>query len=129
MLIRFILSLLLVLSTWNPTGYCYVDWFLAHFPAISAEVAFVGVVLLIGWALFLNATLAALGFFGILLATAFFGTLTWVLFDQGLITAKSDVVTWVTLVVLAGILALGMSWGNVWRKLSGQVEVREDHHH
>ena len=129
MLIRFFLSLLLVLSTWNPTGYCYVDWLLAHFPAMTAELAFVGVVLLIGWALFLNATRAALGFFGVILAAAFFGTLTWVLFDQGLITAKNDVVTWVSLLVLAGILALGMACGNVWRKLSGQVDVREEHHH
>jgi NADH:ubiquinone oxidoreductase subunit K len=83
-------------------------------------------VLLIGWVLFLHATLESLGLFGIILAAAFFGTLTWVFFDQGWMSAGNDIVTYVSLVVLAAILTVGMAWSHIWRRLSGQVEIDED---
>jgi hypothetical protein len=128
-LIRFLLALVLVLATWNPAGYSYVAWLQQALPKVTAELAFAGVVLLIGWILFLNATLDALGMLGIVLSAAFFGTLAWLLFEQGWLTAQNDVVTWVALVLIAAILAVGMSWSIIWRRLSGQVEVHDDHHH
>jgi hypothetical protein len=126
-LIRFVLSLALVLATWNPSGYSYAHWLMADLPNVTAGLAFAGVVMLIGWFLFLHATLDSLGLLGILLSAAFFGTLTWLLFDQGWLTAQNSVVTWVTLVLIAAILAVGMSWSILWRRLTGQVEVHEDH--
>jgi hypothetical protein len=30
-------------------------------------------------------------------------------------------------VLIAAVLAIGMSWSHVWRRLSGQVEVDEGH--
>jgi hypothetical protein len=128
-LIRFLLALVLVLATWNPAGYSYAAWLQQALPKVTAELAFAGVVLLIGWILFLNATLDALGMLGIVLSAAFFGTLAWLLFEQGWLTAQNDVVTWVALVLIAAILAVGMSWSIIWRRLSGQVEVHDDHHH
>lgn len=130
---RFVLALALVFATWNPSGWSYVHWFLEtlHGPGFTAPLAFVGVVLLIGWVLFLHATLQALGAVGIVLAAAFFGTLVWLLFDQGWLSATDGALTYVALVLVAAILAIGMSWAHLWRHLSGQVEVDEvgDHHH
>lgn len=125
------MALVLVLATWNPSGYSYTHWLLANLSHISALIAFAGVVLLIGWVLFLHATMESLGAIGILLATAFFGTLIWLFFDQGWITAQNDAITYTSLVVLAAILTLGMVWSNLWRHWSGQVTVSEgqDHHH
>ncbi|GAB6047229.1 hypothetical protein JCM19379_10530 [Methyloparacoccus murrellii] len=125
-LLRFLMALVLVFATWNPSGHSYLHWLLRSLPDITAPLAFTGVVLLIGWVLFLHATLESLGFLGVLLAAAFFGTLTWLFFDQGWITAENGIVTYVSLVVLAAILAVGMAWSHLWRRLSGQVEVDED---
>ena len=121
--IRFLMALVLVFATWNPSGYSYADWLMQSFPKITSDLAFAGVVLLIGWVMFLHATLVSLGFLGIVLAAAFFGTLTWLFFDQGWISPDNEVVTYVALVVLAAILSLGMGWSHVWRRLSGQIEI------
>jgi hypothetical protein len=124
--IRFLMALVLVFATWNPSGYSYADWLMQSFPKITSDLAFAGVVLLIGWVMFLHATLVSLGLLGIVLAAAFFGTLTWLFFDQGWISPDNEVVTYVALVVLAAILSLGMGWSHVWRRLSGQIEIDDD---
>lgn len=126
-LIRFLMSLVLVFATWNPTGWSYAHWLMNTLPSVNAPLAFVGVVLLIGWILFLHATLDSLGVLGILLAGAFFGTFTWLLFDQGWLSASNDVLSYVALALIAAVLSLGMSWAHIWRRLSGQVDVAEDH--
>ncbi len=120
------MALVLVFATWNPSGYSYADWLMQSFPKITSDLAFAGVVLLIGWVMFLHATLVSLGLLGIVLAAAFFGTLTWLFFDQGWISPDNEVVTYVALVVLAAILSLGMGWSHVWRRLSGQIEIDDD---
>jgi hypothetical protein len=125
-IIRFLMALVLVFATWNPSGYSYADWLMQSFPKITSDLAFAGVVLLIGWVMFLHATLVSLGFLGIVLAAAFFDTLTWLFFDQGWISPDNEVVTYVALVVLAAILSLGMGWSHVWRRLSGQIEIDDD---
>lgn len=124
-LLRFVLALVLVFASWNPSGYSYVHWLWQDLPNVTAPLAFVGVVLLIGWVLFLNATLQALGGFGIVLAAAFFGSLVWLLLDQGWLAPTSGVLSYVALVLVAAILAIGMAWGHLWRRWSGQVEVDE----
>lgn len=126
--LRFLLALVLVFATWNPSGWSYVHWAADVLPGINAPLAFTGVVLLIGWVLYLHATLQSLGILGIVLAAAFFGTLAWLLFDAGWLSVKSSVLSYVSLVLFAGILAVGMSWGHIWRRVSGQVEVDEVDH-
>jgi len=34
--------------------------------------------------------------------------------------------TWVILVILSVMLAIGLSWSHGWRRLTGQVEVDDD---
>jgi hypothetical protein len=125
--IRLLLALTLVLATWNPSGYSFVHWLIADWPKITAPLALAGVVIFIGWILFLHATLDSLGLLGVILAAAFFGTLTWVFFDMGWLTTGNTVVNYVVLALIAAILALGMSWSIIWRRLSGQVDVEEHH--
>ena len=126
--LRFLISLVLVLGTWNPSGYSYTHWLSRTLPDITAPVAFTGVVLLIGWVMFLHATLESLGFLGIILAAAFFGSLTWLFFDQGWLSFENNVVSWVSLILIAAILTVGMAWSHIWRRLSGQVDVDVDAH-
>jgi hypothetical protein len=126
-LIRFLAALVLVFATWNPTGWSFVHWILSTLPNVTASLVFAGVVLIIGWFLFLHATLESLGLLGIILALAFFGTLTWLVFDLGWLSTGQGVLSYVVLVVTAAILAVGMSWSHIWRRLSGRVEVEGDH--
>jgi hypothetical protein len=82
------------------------------------------VVLLILYVIFLRATWRSIGPLGLLLAALFFGTVLWVLIDYGrLDPTRATLMTWVVLVVVATILAIGMSWSHVRRQMSGQADV------
>ena len=128
-LIRFLAALGLVFATWNPSGWSFVHWFMRTQPNVTAVLVFAGVILVIGWFLFLHATLESLGLLGLILALAFFGSLTWLVFDLGWLSTDQDVLSYVVLVVIAAILAVGMAWSHIWRRLSGRVEMEEDHGH
>ncbi len=121
---RVVLALLLVFATYNPTGYSYYGWAIAELPAFGALKAFAGVVLLIGWTIFIRATVRSLGAFGVILALAFFGTLFWLVTQWGLIPADSvTAVTYIVLVIVGAVLGTGMSWSHIRRRLSGQADV------
>lgn len=128
---RFLFALLLVFGTYNPEKpYSYVYWAIADLPDFSAVKAFVGVVLLIGWTLYVNATVEALGWFGLLLAAAFFGTAAWVVIDQGWLDVDSPrVLTYLVLVLISALLATGLGWSHLRRKITGQVDVNDIDEH
>jgi hypothetical protein len=126
-LIRFLAALILVFATWNPTGWSFVHWLINSLPNVTAGMVFAGVVLVIGWFLFLYATLESLGMLGIIMALAFFGSLTWLIFDLGWLSTGQGVLNYVVLVVISAILTVGMAWSHIWRRISGRVEVEEDH--
>lgn len=124
--IRFLLALVLVFATYNPSGYSYFDWGIKNIADFSILKLFVGVVLLIGWTMFIRATLVSLGAFGIILAVAFFGTLLWLVVDWGLVPANTvEAVTYLILIVASAVMATGMTWSHIRRRLSGQIDVDE----
>jgi uncharacterized membrane protein YobD (UPF0266 family) len=83
-----------------------------------------GLILLIGYIIYLRATLRSIGLFGMLLVLAVAGTLIWVLFDQGLINLSNPTVNkWIGIAVLSVVLAIGLSWSIVRRTLSGQSDM------
>ncbi|MFT4517939.1 MAG: hypothetical protein ACI9JM_000316 [Halioglobus sp.] len=121
---RWIFAIALVLGTYNPTAYCYVNWTLAETTEFGPIVSLVGIILLIAWIIYLRATLLSLGLVGIALGTALFGCLVWLFIDWGLLSLESTgALTWVGLVILSFILAVGMSWSHVRRRLTGQFDV------
>lgn len=123
---RLVAAIVLVFSTYNPSGKSYFHWVTENPPNISPMMALAGIVLLIGWAIFLRATGRSLGAFGLILATAFFGVLLWMLIDWKLIPTDSvEVITYVVLAILSGILAIGISWSHIRRRMTGQVDVDE----
>jgi len=129
MLLRFVGSLALVLLTYNPGTWSYVDWVTGAVGngGLGPEHFFAGVMLLIGWSVLLYATYQSLGSFGILLGVAFFGTLVWLLVDFGILATDSiSGVTWIVLVCLAALLTIGLIWSALWRRITGQVDVIDD---
>jgi len=82
--------------------------------------------LLIGWVIYGIATWRALGTLGVTLAGLVLGAIIWLLFDIGLLKTHSvSAITWISLICLAFVLAVGVSWSHVWRKLTGQINVED----
>lgn len=122
-LLRFMFALLLVMLTYNPSGYSYAHWLQHSFSDFSALLALAGIILIIGWVIYMRATLRSLGVIGLILALLFFAAILWLLIDWGLL--GFDHVTsmsWVILVLMSAILAVGISWSHIRRRLSGQVD-------
>jgi len=123
-LLRFGVSLGLVLLTYNPSGYSWVGWLFSDTPLVYKVAA--GVVLGIGWVIFLRATWNSLGAVGTLLASAFFAVIIWLLIEWGLLVLGSgSTFQWVFLFMLSGVLAVGMSWSHLRRRMTGQYDTDE----
>jgi len=124
--LRLVASLVMVLATWNPGGYSFADWAGSAWSAdtLGAIHAFVGVVLLIGWVILLRATVNSLGMLGLMLGGLLLGVTVWLLFDLGVLRGESTTLfAWISLVCVAILLALGLSWSYLWKRLTGQVDV------
>lgn len=129
-LIRFVFALILIFTTYNPSGYSLYHWAMTSLFAevLNLRPVFVlsMVVLLIGWTIYLRATFRSLGPFGLTLAFAFFGVLIWVLIDLGWVGLDSvSALAYITETLLAAVLAIGMSWSHIRRRMSGQLDTDE----
>lgn len=121
---RYVFAFALVVLTWNPSPVSFYRWALNQWDALTPIVAFVGLVLLVGWIVFLRATVRSLGVVGIGLAVAIAAVILWIIIDYNLIDpSNSQVLSWVLLTLLAAILTLGMSWSHLRRRWSGQADV------
>jgi hypothetical protein len=117
-------ALVLVYATYNPSGYSYFHWVKNSLPNFDPLVAFAGVVLLIGWVMFIRATMRSMGLIGVVLAVAFFGTLLWLIIDRRWLSVdNTQVITYIAQFLLGAVLATGMSWSHIRRRLTGQVDV------
>ena len=55
---------------------------------------------------------------------AFFAALIWVLIDYNILSIENTkVLTYVVLVMVSAIMATGMSWSHIRRRMSGQLDV------
>jgi hypothetical protein len=121
---RWLFAAVLVLGTYNPTDYSYFGWVMAEGTEFGPIIAIVGIALLIGWIMFLRATFMSLGWLGIGLGAALFGCVIWLFVDLGWLSLDATgAIAWMVLVVLSLILATGMSWSHIRRRLSGQFDV------
>lgn len=125
-LIRFVVALVLVFASYNPSGYSWYHWFMREPNKFNALLLFAGVVLMIGWAIYLRATVRSLGATGTLLAIAFFGSLVWLLIDYDLLSLSDvTILQYIVLFMLGAILATGISWSHIRRRMTGQADVDE----
>jgi uncharacterized membrane protein len=121
---RFLFALALVLLTWNPTRYNYIDWALAQFSNQTPIVVFVGLALAIGWIFYLRSMYRSLGPVGIILAAGLAATVMWILLRYHVVdTTSKTLISWLVLVLLAAVLAIGMSWSHLRRRWAGQADV------
>lgn len=132
--LRFSFALVLVYCTYNPEGYSYFHWIKASFGqsetgwlGADALKFLAGVALLAGWTVYLNATRNSLGLFGVSLIAALCGGVVWLLVEWDLLAADNmRAFVHLTEIVVAVILAAGMSWSHISRRLSGQIDVDDN---
>ena len=123
-LMRLLFAAALVFITYNPSGYSWVGYLQSDVPMVYLAAS--GIVLLIGWVMFLRATWNSLGPIGTILAAAFFGIIIWLFVEWGFFSLEdSTVIQWVVEIIIAAVLAVGMSWSHVRRRISGQYDTDE----
>lgn len=124
-LVRWVIALVLVLATFNPTGWSYFHWVATGESGLPYKVL-AGIVLVILYVIYLRATWRSIGPIGLGLAAAFFGAVVWALVDLDLVDPRDMGQTaWIVLVVVATVLAIGISWSHVRRRVTGQTDVTE----
>jgi hypothetical protein len=124
--IRLLMAGVLVILTFNPTEFSYLHWLYRSYEgeSLGAAHALTGVIVVAGWLFLFRASYRSLGMLGLLLGAAFFGTLVWFLISIGVLTVNSrNILTWIALICLSGLLALGVSWSHIRRRISGQLDV------
>ena len=127
-LVRFVAALALVFLTWNAEGWSYYHWTIdplirgaGNFSAIKFLA---GTLLVAGWVVFLQATRRSIGLMGALLVAAICGGVIWLLISSGIVTANSGRgLARVVLIGLSLVLAVGMSWSHIGKRLTGQADT------
>ena len=123
-LFRWLAAVVLVFATYNPTQWNFVRWAMRDWETRLSMVVLAGLVLLIGYIIYLRATFRSIGAVGVVLVAALIGAIVWVLVDNGLLDINdAQLMTWLGLVALSLVLAVGLSWSIVRRHLSGQADV------
>jgi len=83
-----------------------------------------GLLLMVGYIIYLRATLRSIGAFGMIMVLAIVGAAIWVLKDNGILSFEDPTLNiWIALVALSLVLGIGLSWSHVRRKLSGQADM------
>jgi hypothetical protein len=132
-LLRLLFALALVFASYNPEGYSYYHWIKASLDhpetgllGSNALKFLAGVVLLTGWVVYANATRNSLGACGVALILALCGGVVWLFAEMNLFNpANVQAIVHVTELVVGVVLALGLSWSHISRRLSGQVDIDE----
>lgn len=121
---RWLCAFLLLAVTFNPTRFNYVAWVRDYGHMNRSLAAFLGLLILIGYVIYLRATLRNIGAFGMLLILAVVATGLWVLHDFGVLRLDDpSMKVWLGLFALSFVLGIGLSWSLVRRALSGQADV------
>lgn len=125
-LLRWLGAFLLLAATFNPTRFNYLRWAEASYATEFPLVLLLGLLLAVGYMIYVVATLRSIGAFGIVLIAAIFGAATWVLIDWGVLTlANRNLNLWLAILALSLILGIGLSWSILRQRLSGQATVDE----
>ena len=124
--LRWLFAFVLVAGTFNPTPWNYVHWIVVNRANNLSLSVFFGLLLFVGYVIYLSATFRSIGSFGVAMVLALFSSLIWVLHDQGILfLSNTDVNLWLGILALSLVLGLGMSWGFIHQVLTGRIDVDE----
>lgn len=123
-LIRLVVAIFLVFATYNPSGYSWAHWLKNSETKLDPILIVSAILLLIGWVIFLRATARSLGLVGSILVLALFGSILWAMVFYGWLSLDNpSAVSYVALILISLLLAIGISWSHVRRRMTGQLDV------
>ena len=123
-LLRWAFAFILLSATFNPTQWNFAKWAQGNFSEQMPLTVLLGLLLLVGYIIYLRATLRSIGPFGMFLVLAVVGAPLWVLYDWGWLTLENSTQnTWIGLFAMSVVLGIGLSWSHVRRRLSGQADM------
>ncbi len=122
--LRWLFAFVLLALSYNPTEWNYVSWSLANYEDKLSITVLLGLLLTIGYIIYLRATIRSIGGFGMFLILAVVAALLWVLYDLGLLSLENrDLNMWLGIFALSLVLGIGLSWSIVRKRLSGQYDM------
>ncbi len=125
-IIRWLGAFILLAATFNPTQYNFTRWAYVNWQSQMPLTALLGLILAIGYIIYVGATFRSLGAFGMLVIAALFAALIWVLIDWGVLAlGNTNLTVWLGILALSVILGIGLSWSILRQRLSGQASVDE----
>jgi hypothetical protein len=123
-ILRWFGAFALLSVTFNPTDVNFMRWADANWQTQMPLTVLLGLLLAVAYIIYIGATLRSLGAFGMILITAVFGALIWVLVDWGLLAVgNSSLNIWLGILALSLVLGIGLSWSILWQRMSGQATV------
>lgn len=123
-ILRWLCAFFLLSATFNPTPYNYISWVRSYGNANLSIAVLTGLLLGIGYIIYLRATLRSIGATGMVLVMALVGACLWVLYDFGVLRLDDrNFNLWLGLGALSFVLGIGLSWSHVRRMLSGQADM------
>ena len=124
--LRWLGAFVLLAATFNPTQWNFVRWAEANYASQMPMTVLLGLLLGVGFLIYIGATLRSIGAFGVILVGAIVGALVWVLTDYGVLTLTSPALKiWLGITALSVVLGVGLSWSILRQRLSGQASVDE----
>ncbi len=125
-LLRWLGAFVLLALTYNPTSWNFYRWAEGNWQAQMPLTLLMGLLLAVGYMVYIGATLRSIGGFGIVLVAGIVGALVWVLIDFGVLTLDNPQLNlWIGIVLLSVVLGIGLSWSIIRQRLSGQATVDE----
>ena len=123
-LFRWIAMIVLVFATYNGSSYNLISWIMNGSWSEAPFIVVVGALIAIAYLFVLRATAQSLGATGVILLVVFFAGAIWSLVRLGLIDLQEhNVMLYAMLFCIATMLAVGMSWSIIQRRITGQVDV------
>ncbi len=125
-ILRFLGAFVLMAASYNSTSWNYIRWVDANWSTQMPLAIFLGLLLAVGFLIYVMATMRSIGVLGVLLLAAILGAGIWMLTDWGVLSLENAALnTWLALFALAIIMGLGLSWSIIRQRLSGQATVDE----
>ncbi len=125
-ILRWLGAFILLSATYNPTQINFTRWAEANWHTQMPLTILFGLLLGVGYMIYIGATLRSIGAFGILLVAAIVAALVWVLIDYQILTLQNPSLNlWLGIFALSVVLGIGLSWSIIRQRISGQATVDE----
>ena len=109
-ILRVLAAFGLLSLTYNPTQYNFARWAEANWSAQMPLAVLFGLLLLVGYIIYLRATLRSIGLFGMCLVLALVAALLWVASDYGWLSFDNPTLNiWLAITALSVVLGIGLS--------------------